>query len=169
MTEAMTPEQRVTRTNTMDSGSRILLAGLAVFVMAVLAATLIARLTGYSMDSAPESAVIETRELGFRDLPDGAVEVFEWHSKSSLATIPSGEGAFLRGVVRSLVRQRRGLDSGIASMFELKRYDDGRLVLADPVTAESIDLVAFGSTNIAVFAALMDAPLDSSADSVDNW
>ncbi|EED32384.1 hypothetical protein NOR53_2232 [gamma proteobacterium NOR5-3] len=44
-------------------------------------------------------------------------------------------------------------------MFELTRYDDGRLVLSDPSTKEKVDLVAFGATNIAVFAELMDAPL----------
>lgn len=143
----------------MDSSSRILMVGLALFVMAVLAATLTARLTGYSMSSVPDAAVVDVRELGFRDLPNGVVEVFEWNSNASIARIPSGEGAFLRGVVRSLVRQRRGLDSGIASMFELTRYDDGRLVLSDPSTKEKVDLVAFGATNIAVFAELMDAPL----------
>lgn len=143
----------------MDPTSRILLAGLAVVVMAVLAATLIARLTGYSMESMPDTAVVDVRQLGFRDIPNGVVEVFEWNSKVSLAKIQSGEGAFLRGVVRSLVRQRRGLDSGIASVFELTRYEDGRLVLSDPATGERVDLVAFGATNIAVFAELMDTPL----------
>ncbi|WP_439106995.1 photosynthetic complex assembly protein PuhC [Congregibacter sp.] len=168
MSNAMTHSPSGTRTSTMDSGSRILVAGLAVFVMAVLAATLIARLTGYSMDSVPEATVLDVRELGFRDLPNGVVEVFEWQSKDTIASIPSGEGAFLRGVVRSLVRQRRGLDSGIASLFELTRYDDARLVLSDPSTGEKIDLVAFGASNIAVFAALMDAPLPS-AESDDDW
>jgi len=143
----------------MDPTSSLLLAGLAVVVMAVLAATLIARLTGYTVESMPDTAVVDVRELGFRDIANGAVEVFEWNSKVSLAIIQSGEGAFLRGVVRSLVRQRRGLDSGIASIFELTRYEDGRLVLSDPATGERVDLVAFGATNIAVFAELMDAPL----------
>lgn len=154
------PEQtEPPRKSTMDTGSRILMVGLAVFVMAVLAATLTARLTGYSMNSVPDAAVVDVRELGFRDLPNGVVEVFEWQSKASIAKIPSGAGAFLRGVVRSLVRQRRGLDSGIASVFELTRYDDGRLVLSDPSTGEKVDLIAFGASNIAVFAELMDAPL----------
>ncbi|MFK8042020.1 photosynthetic complex assembly protein PuhC [Congregibacter sp.] len=168
MSNTATPEQSGARTSTLDPSSRVLLVGLAMFVLAILAATLFARLTGYSMNSVPEAVVVDVRELGFRDLPNGVVEVFEWNSKSSLATIPSGEGAFLRGVVRSLVRQRRGLDSGIASLFELTRYDDGRLVLSDPATGEQIDLVAFGSTNIAVFSSLMDAPL-LQADSVNGW
>ena len=168
MSNAMTQNSPVSRRSTMDASSRILMTGVAIFVMAVLAATLIARLTGYSMNSVPDANLVDVRELGFRDLPNGEVEVFEWQSKDAIARIPSGEGAFLRGVVRSLVRQRRGLDSGIASVFELKRYDDGRLVFSDPSTGEKIDLVAFGETNIAVFAKLMDAPL-MSADSVQDW
>ena len=168
LSNTVTPEQSGARTSTLDPSSRVLLVGLAIFVLAILAATLFARLTGYSMNSVPEAAVTDVRKLGFRDLPNGVVEVFEWNSKTAIATIPSGEGAFLRGVVRSLVRQRRGLDSGIASLFELTRYDDNRLVLSDPATGEQIDLIAFGSANIAVFAALMDAPV-SEAESVDDW
>ena len=45
----------------MDSSSRILMVGLALFVMAVLAATLTARLTGYSMNSVPDAAVVDAR------------------------------------------------------------------------------------------------------------
>jgi putative photosynthetic complex assembly protein len=142
----------------MDANSRLLMGGIAVVAMLVLAATLAARLTGFTTDSIPDASVVDMRQLGFRDLPGGVVEAYDWQSGETLTSMSSGEGAFLRGVVRSLVRQRRGMDSSIPAMFELTRYDDGRVVLSDPSTAESIDLIAFGRDNIAVFAALMDPP-----------
>jgi hypothetical protein len=49
--------------------SQWLLIVLAGVVMAVMVAVLIARLTGYQADSTPTSAVIDMREIGFRDLP----------------------------------------------------------------------------------------------------
>jgi putative photosynthetic complex assembly protein len=139
--------------------SQWLLIVLAGVVMAVMVATLIARLTGYQADSTPTSAVIEMREIGFRDLPRGVVEVYEWHSGQTIVLIPSGEGSFIRGVVRSLVRQRRGLPADAATRFELARHSDGRLVLTDPETTESIDLIAFGPTQMAAFAQLLDSPV----------
>lgn len=148
-----------------------LMIAVAGVVMAVMVATLVARLTGYQADSIPASTVVELRELGFRDLPRGVVEVFEWNSDQTVALIPSGEGSFVRGVVRSLVRQRRGLDVGAATRFELARHSDGRLVLSDPETGESIDLIAFGPTNVASFAELLDRPLptEPSGPLDSNW
>jgi putative photosynthetic complex assembly protein len=140
----------------MDTTSRVLMASLATIAMLTLAATLVARLTGFTTNSIPDSVVVNVVQVGFRDLPEGVVEVYEWETENSLAKIPSGEGAFLRGVVRSLVRQRRGLEGNTAAMFELTRYDDGRVVLADPETGENIDLIAFGPDNIAVFSELVD-------------
>ena len=39
--------------------------------------------------------------------------------------------------------------------FHLNLYEDGRLQLIDPLTEQVIDLVAFGPTNMAEFAALL--------------
>ena len=142
-----------------NTTSQWLLTGIAGIVMAVLAATLVARLTGYQADSTPVSTVTELRELGFRDLPRGVVEIYEWHSDRTIARLPAGEGSFIRGVVRSLVRQRRGLSPDAVPRFELARHSDARLVLSDPETGEYIDLVAFGPTNVAAFARLLDAPI----------
>jgi putative photosynthetic complex assembly protein len=137
------------------------LVGLAALVVALLAAVLTARLTGFDASAVPESPVIDSRSLGFRDLPDGVVEVYDWDTQVVLTRIASGEGSFLRGVVRSLVRQRRGLN-GSDAPFELSLLADRRLTLADPETGESIDLNAFGPTNLAVFSVLL---LEPSSDS----
>ncbi len=145
-----------------DSDNRLavnpfVVAALAALVIASLAVTLIARLTDYDASAVPASPVLESRLLGFRDLPGGVVQVYDWEDGRVLRTIGSGEGSFLRGVVRSLVRQRRGLDSAASTAFALRRHADGRLVLADSATGETIDLVAFGPTNLQVFATLLES------------
>ncbi len=137
--------------------SPALLVGVAIVLMALLAAVLTARLTGFDASALPDSPVVESRLLDFRDLPGGVVEVYDWETGSLLSRIPSGEGSFLRGVVRSLVRQRRGLASDV-SPFTLSLHEDRRLVLSDPQTGESISLNAFGPTNLAVFTTLLAAP-----------
>lgn len=137
--------------------SPAVLIGVTVCVVALLSAVLTARLTGFDASAVPPAAVVETRLLGFRDLPGGVVEVFDWDTQELLERIPSGEGSFLRGVVRSLVRQRRGLEAATAP-FQLTLLDDQRLILSDPETGEDINLNAFGPTNLAVFSALIVAP-----------
>jgi len=137
--------------------SPALLIGVTVCVVALLAAVLTARLTGFDASAVPEAAVVQSRLLGFRDMPGGVVEVYDWDSRELLDRFPSGEGSFLRGVVRSLVRQRRGLEVSTAP-FKLSLLDDQRLILSDPETGEEINLNAFGPTNLAVFSAFIVAP-----------
>lgn len=135
--------------------SRILLMAISILLLLVLIGTLVARLTGYTAVELPPTTVTEMRQLGFRDLPRGVVEVYDWQSGDIIMRIESGEGSFIRGVVRSLVRQRRGLDPAIQVPFELARLSDGRVVLSDPATGEAIDLIAFGPTNVGSFIALL--------------
>lgn len=146
--------------------AQVILVALAALVMLITAATLTARLTGYTASSIPESAVVQRRDIGFKDLDAGEVVVFDWQSQDELKRLAAGEGSFLRGVVRSLVRQRRGMSGDLNVPFLLTRHSDGRLVITDSATGESIDLVAFGQTNIAVFAELL--PATRSSDSADS-
>jgi putative photosynthetic complex assembly protein len=119
-----------------------------------LSAVLAARLSGFDASAVPDSPVVESRRLGFRDMPGGVVEVYDWDTQEILQRIESGEGSFLRGVVRSLVRQRLGLESATAP-FTLSLLADRRLIISDPETGEDIDLNAFGPTNLAVFSAFI--------------
>lgn len=161
---------------TEKRSAQLILVALAVLVMLITAATLTARLTGYTASSIPVSAVIQRRDIGFRDLSGGEVLVYDWHSENELKRLAAGEGSFLRGVVRSLVRQRRGMSGDLAMPFLLTQHSDGRLVITDSATGESIDLIAFGKTNTAVFSDLLETSAattnssDTSRDSgADAW
>ena len=131
--------------------------GIGVVLLLILVSVLVARLTGYTAVSEGTPIAVESRALGFRDLPQGRIEIFHWGSGAVLQALESGEGSFIRGVVRSLVRQRRGIADPSASPFILERYANGQLALRDPATGEQINLVAFGPTNQAAFASLMSA------------
>lgn len=150
-----------------DANSRLMLVGVAGIVLLILAATLIARLTGFTPNSIPDTVVIETREIGFRDLPTGSVVVYEWNGEHELLELKTGEGSFLRGVVRSLVRQRAGMGDNLSAPFLLSRHSDGRLVIEDSATGEKIDLVAFGPSNSVVFATLLDTPIPATTEGTD--
>ena len=133
------------------------MAGLAAIVLLILCAVLVARLTGFEPAQPQLAPLVDTRTLGFRDGAAGSVEIYDWDSGEEIVRIATGEGSFLRGVMRSLVRQRRGSAIPTGAPFLLSRYADNRLIISDPATGENIDLIAFGPTNIAVFAALMPA------------
>jgi putative photosynthetic complex assembly protein len=72
-----------------------------------------------------------------------------------LAELPPATNGFIRGVLRSLVRERRSQDQGDDAPFRLARHQNGRLTLEDLATGRLIDLRAFGVTNEGAFGALL--------------
>jgi putative photosynthetic complex assembly protein len=90
--------------------------------------------------------------LFFADRADGAVLVTRADDGSPVATLAPGEDAFVRGVMRGLVRERKRTGTGAAQPFVLGARADGRLVIEDPATAQRIVLDAFGRDNARAFA-----------------
>ena len=91
----------------------------------------------------------------FVDGQGGQITISDEVSGQVLRQLAAGEGSFIRGVVRSLVRARNQQGVVSQSGFQLSLYEDGRLQLLDPLTGQMIDLVAFGPTNVAEFADLL--------------
>lgn len=118
---------------------------------AVIAATAMLRDHGGVVVSSP---VAQTRLLRFDDAPGGVVTVATADG-AVIASYGSGEGSFLRGVLRSFARDRRGADISAQVPFELTRHADGRTSLKDTATGQVVVLDAFGSTNAAMFASLL--------------
>ena len=106
---------------------------------------------------APTHAVAAI-DLAFQDLPGGGITVTDASSGRTVETIAPETGHFLRGIIRALVFGHRRAGEQGETAFRLTRWADGRLSIADPVTQESFDLEAFGSTNVAVFARFLEAP-----------
>jgi len=133
------------------------MALIALGLLFVVAAVLLARTTdNIIVADPPIGALVQDRTLLFSDGADGEVVISDAASSVIVRTLTAGEGSFIRGVVRSLVRTRhqQGLFAQTGSHLNL--YEDGRLQLIDPLTGQVIDLVAFGPTNMAEFAGLLD-------------
>lgn len=130
----------------------VIMAGLLFTVGAVSLATSTQNVV---LAPEPSGRILEQRRLQFVDLPDGSFQALDAKTSHLVTQVSSGEGSFMRGVLRSLVRARgaRGLSG--QSAFELTLYSDGRLILADPETGQRIDLVAFGPTNVYAFKQLL--------------
>jgi putative photosynthetic complex assembly protein len=115
------------------------------------------RLAGYEPPAQPRGAMVESRLLRFEDVRDGLVHVFDVDSGDRIAKLAPAEDSFIRGIMRSMARARRARDVGMRPPFLLARFADGSLVLSDTAINNEVNLVAFGPTNEASFAALLSA------------
>ena len=127
-----------------------------------LLAVLFARWTGAQGGVVEPQEVIVSAELRFEDGPAGEVLVYEWYGDTLLATFPAGEGSFVRGILRSMTRERRIQETTAVRPFRLARHRDGALTIRDEATGQLIVLNAFGPTNAGAFARLLDSSLAES-------
>ena len=135
------------------------LAGSAVALSIVAAA--VGRLTG-AADSTPTAAMVASRELLFRDQPNGAVVVYDASDSSApIEVVAPATNGFLRATMRGLARQRIRQDSDREIPFRLTGWADGRLTLEDPTTGRKVEMEAFGITNEEVFAHLLTVRVGS--------
>ena len=109
----------------------------------------------YAPPEQQASPPVSSANLLFMDGPKGRIEVLEAQSQSLLAAYESGEASFLRGILRSLVRERRVRDIESGGAFHLALLENGSLVISDPATGYWMALEAFGTDNRRVFAELL--------------
>lgn len=103
-----------------------------------------------------------SQDLRFFDQPDGGVRVVAGGGEERL--IPTASGGFVRGVLRSLVRERRSMGLGSEQAFRVTEWSDGAVTIHDLATGRTLNLNAFGPTNRQDFLTLIapvGAPLQS--------
>ena len=105
------------------------------------------------------SLTVSSADLLFIDGPRGRIDVLDAQTQVTLAVYESGEGSFLRGIVRSLVRERRVRDLDPGGAFNLALLDNGSLVISDPDTGYWMALEAFGVDNRRLFAEILEQAL----------
>jgi putative photosynthetic complex assembly protein len=147
--------------NTVPKGALVIAGGLTLMVMAMTAAV---RVTGTPPSAKPaavraaeKTAPIASRTLRFADTPEGAVLITDARTGAMVHTItPGGQTGFVRGVMRGFARDRRmrGIDSSPG--FTLTSWQGGQLSLTDTATGREVELGAFGGSNRAEFAALLE-------------
>jgi putative photosynthetic complex assembly protein len=133
------------------------LIGAGALLLAVVAATGIARMAGAGVTTVTGEAPVLARSLGFDDRADGAILVRDAEADREIAVLEPGTNGFVRGALRALVRDRRREEITGRAPFRLAAWPDGRLTLEDPATGISIGLEAFGPTNMEAFARLLTA------------
>lgn len=146
---------------------RAALAGAAALIAFAFTASWLSVETGIGATRLPEAAIVEARDLQFKDGDDGSVRIVDAMSGTLVGVIESGAGGFERGVLRSLARERRAHSIGSDTPFRLVQRADGTLSIQDPATGRRIDLDAFGATNLHSFARLVRTPTRS-GESRDN-
>jgi putative photosynthetic complex assembly protein len=97
---------------------------------------------------------IASASLRFADLPDGGVRAVDAAGRT-LAIIPARDDGFLRMTLHLLVETRVRAGADPQAPFTLTEHAGGHFVLTDPESRESIELEAFGPSNVAEFAALL--------------
>lgn len=99
-------------------------------------------------------SVVAARDLRFADRADGAVVVTDAGTGQTVDVL-EGEQGFIRATMRGLARARHSEGIGQTAPFRLQSWTDGRLTLDDAATGRHLELQAFGSLNVAVFARLL--------------
>ena len=127
-------------------------------LLGVLVAVGLARRMGPPGGQPPAAAAVRTADLVAQDHDDGSITLREAGTGQVVDTVPPATNGFLRSVLSGLVRERRRERIGAESIpFHLTRWSDGRLTLDDVATGRLIELEAFGQTNEAAFARLLEA------------
>jgi putative photosynthetic complex assembly protein len=132
------------------------LAGAGVLIAIVILLVAAARIAGPAEAEPSDTPAVEQRELVFEDRADGSVVVFDARSGAIIEAFPAGTNGFLRATMRGLARERRARGLGSEAPFRLAARADGRITLDDPATGRRVDLAAFGRTNAAAFASLLE-------------
>jgi putative photosynthetic complex assembly protein len=127
----------------------------AVLISFTIAAAAIVRITGIGKSIDPDAPTIAERTLRYEDRPNGSIAVVDARDSSLVTVLEPGTNGFIRGTLRSLVRERRSRGIGPEQPFELLARADGRLTLLDPATDRRIDLESFGPTNAGAFRQLL--------------
>ncbi|MGD0105892.1 MAG: photosynthetic complex assembly protein PuhC [Rhodopila sp.] len=137
----------------------LIIAG-SVMLLSIMTAAA-GRLTG-AANSQPTAAPVASRDLLFRDRPDGGVAVFDARDTSApIDIVAPATNGFLRATMRGLARQRIRQDADREIPFRLTEWADGRLTLEDPTTGRRVEMEAFGITNEEVFVNLLTAKAQS--------
>jgi putative photosynthetic complex assembly protein len=127
----------------------------AAIVLSLCAAT--AGRVLHLSDSQPTAAPVATRDLLFQDRSNGSVAIYDAAAPAApIETIAPETNGFLRAAVRGLAQQRLRQYADTAVPFRLTAWADHRLTLEDSATGRRIEMEAFGSTNEAVFAQLLN-------------
>jgi putative photosynthetic complex assembly protein len=147
---------------TVSRGTLIAIGSLLAMVMAFTGAVQIGWLPQSANPSLSRAEAnvqpAQNRLLRFVDRSDGAVVVSDAVSGAVVATIPYGEGGFLRATMRRMAKARLAKGIGARAPFELVRWENGALSIKDPQTGREAEIYGFGPDHTRMFAEMLEQP-----------
>lgn len=136
---------------------RGVLIAVAILLGSIILAIAIARIMGVDPEQIPLSEAVEVRELRFVEREDGTLAVHDVASGQVVRVLEVTEGGFVRGVLRTMARERMLHRADPDGPFSVARRADGYITLEDPGTGILLRLRAFGPSNEGAFAELLAA------------
>lgn len=134
----------------------LLLIGLGALVATSVVGVAAARIADIGVQSAPAVRVVESITVLFKDEADGAVGVYSAENGERIHRFAPETGGFVRTAMRAVAHKRKVAGAaGAETPFVLARTQEGRLLLTDIATGETVSLEAFGDSNERDFAQLL--------------
>jgi putative photosynthetic complex assembly protein len=138
---------------------RWFLLGIGALLLTSLAATGLGRLTGVGASRVIETQVAASVDIWFDPQSDGSMLVRRTPDGTVLVVLPSDGGGFMRGVARSLLRQRQLSNTDKILPFSLAQREDRRLFIRDMALGSKMELDGFGPSNTLSIARILEAGL----------
>ncbi len=132
------------------------LIGAACLISATMVSAMLAHTYDIGATHLNLGAVAQSRDLVFSDTGNGSVRVVDAVTGHEVDVLPPGASGFVRVVLSGLARHRYIAGIGAELPFHLSRYSDGRTLLEDHSTGQSVTLRAFGNDNAEAFEPLFD-------------
>jgi putative photosynthetic complex assembly protein len=133
-----------------------LLIGLSALILASLTFTAYARISGQPLSSVPPDAPLAREVAVLLDSQFAAGQVVVRNADGSfLQELGQDGGGFVSTIHRVILRERGLHKAPAEGPIHIREYENGRLAVFDPSTGYEADLMAFGESNIAVFASLI--------------
>jgi putative photosynthetic complex assembly protein len=144
-------------------GERISRWAPAMVIAAVVALAVAIIIGEWRSGSLGVQRVVDVHSVVFDPQVDGtlAVSLTASNGKVSRTVLPSSLEGFVATLAKSLVRDRRRYDAAETLPYRLTRFENGTMMLKDPVIGTVIRLDAFGPSNLAAFKALIPADITS--------
>ena len=133
---------------------RGVLVGAALLLGFTIGCALLGHLGGAARPL-PTGIALQTRALRFLPRDGGGLLIADAATGATVRTIGASDDGFLRTVMQGLDTLRARVGADVAIPFQLTAWRDRRLTLDDPTTGTRLELEAFGPTNEAAFARLM--------------
>ena len=145
---------------------RWFLLGAAGLMISTMIFAFVARQTDAGALRISRAPDIAQLTILFDEQADGSVLVRRQADGTVLDVLPRDGSTFLRGVLRSLHRERAMKRVARNAPFILARRPDARHAIIDPVTGSRIELDGFGPSHSAAMARLMDLGLATARSAI---